>query len=145
MFFALAVLEYFLDQLSKFLILKYLPLEESIPIIKPIIYFHHIQNQGGAFGLFPEYYKFYTLISILVISGMLIYSKKILSLDKGMQIALGLILGAACGNLTDRLRFGGVIDFIDLKFWPIFNLADSALTISIFYISFKMIYLEIKK
>ena len=64
------------------------------------------------------------------------YLKKIKENEKALQIAFGLLLGGAIGNLIDRVLYGAVIDFIDLRIWPVFNIADSSVTISIIFLIF---------
>lgn len=134
-FWFFAFLEILIDQLSKYWILKCLPLGKSFALIKPLLYIHHIQNKGGAFGLFSGFGNFFIIIAALVLLLFIIYQKKIFQLPKALQICLGFVFGGTAGNLIDRIRFGYVIDFIDFKVWPVFNLADTALTISIIYLA----------
>lgn len=134
LFLFIALIEYILDQSSKILIVKFLPLNESLCILKPILYLHHIHNQGGAFGLFSRWENFFVWIAAAVILVLLIFSGKIIRGNLSTQIIAGLILGGVAGNLTDRLRFGYVIDFIDIKIWPVFNVADIGLTLAILWL-----------
>lgn len=134
-FWIFAFLEIILDQTSKFLILKNLSLGESFALINPVVYIHYIQNKGAAFGILPNFGGFFMIIASLVLALFIFFQKKILKLPKSLQVSLGFIFGGTFGNLIDRIRFGYVIDFIDLKFWPVFNLADTALTVSIIYLA----------
>src|SRR3989344_3195921 len=103
-------------------IIKLLIINKTIPL-------NYIQNTGAGFGLFKDSANILIFVSIIAIGLILYYYKKIPENSVSVQIAAGLILGGAIGNLIDRIRLGSVIDFIDLKFWPSFNIADSAITI----------------
>ncbi len=120
-----------LDQATKFLFNNILILNQPNPVINGFLNLTLVHNRGAAFGILKNHLPVFVLTSIFAIA--LIYnnlkkssgSKKI-SLN---DLALGLILSGALGNLIDRLVFGYVIDFIDFRVWPVFNVADSAITI----------------
>ena len=120
-----------LDQLSKFLVRKNFQLNESIPIIKNIFHLTYATNTGSAFSMFQGYNIFFIIFSIVVITAIFYYIKKIKGNEKLMQLALGLLLGGTIGNFIDRIAIGAVTDFIDFRIWPVFNIADSAVTISV--------------
>lgn len=104
-----------------------------------------IKNTGAAFGLFRGQAVIFILISaaaIIFVGFYFIKKRKIMPLsplEKSFLTGLALILGGAAGNLIDRLRFGYVIDFIDLRFWPVFNVADSCITIGAVILFFVII------
>ena len=85
---------------------------------------NYTENTGAAFSLFQGYTFFLILISMLVVFSTLYYFIKIKQPSKKLYISLILILSGTIGNLIDRISLGFVRDFIDLKIWPIFNLAD---------------------
>jgi signal peptidase II len=120
----------FFDQAAKLLVIKSLSLNESIPVLRGIFHISLVHNRGAAFGLLNNQVPVFiaaTLLAIVLIALSLKNSKaNRLSL---YNISLYLILGGALGNLIDRLLFGYVIDFLDFRFWPVFNIADSAITI----------------
>lgn len=95
------------------------------------------RNAGIAFGLLQSFGAFNTLIAIIVVSicfyFLLAQERKIVA------FALALIVGGALSNIFDRLTLGYVRDFIDLKFWPSFNLADSAVTVGISIVVFSIL------
>lgn len=122
----LAVL--FLDQVTKNHILRILTLGESIPIIKNIFHLSLVQNTGIAFGLFQGKGIFFIISAVLIIF-ILIFLLGLEPKNFKLSFPLALILGGAIGNLIDRLRFGFVVDFLDFRVWPVFNIADSAITI----------------
>ena len=129
--FSVAFIIILLDQFTKFLIRKNFQLNESLPIIKNIFHLTYVTNTGSAFGLFKGFNLFFVLFSIIVIAAIFYYLKKIKENDKWMQFAAGLLLGGTIGNLTDRLSLGFVVDFLDFRVWPVFNIADSAVTVSV--------------
>mgnify|MGYP001558711487 CR=1 FL=1 len=126
---SIALIVSLLDQLTKFLIKENLQLNQSIPIIKNILHLTYVTNTGSAFGLFKGLNVFFILFSIIVIIVIFYYLKKIK--EKVLPFSIGLLLGGTIGNLIDRIFYGAVIDFIDFRIWPVFNVADSAVTISI--------------
>ena len=129
--FSTALIIVLLDQLTKFLIRKNLQLNESIPIIKNIFHLTYLKNTGSAFSLFQGYNLFFIIFSVIVIISTFYFIKKIKESQKLMQFAAGLLLGGTLGNLIDRIIYGRVTDFIDFRIWPVFNIADSAVTISV--------------
>lgn len=134
--FSTALIVLLLDQLTKSLIKQNFQLTQSIPIMKNILHLTYVTNTGSAFGLFKKLNIFFIFISIVVIIAIYIYLNKIRNNERLLQFAAGLLLGGTIGNLIDRLIFGHVIDFIDFRIWPVFNVADSAVTTSIILLIF---------
>ena len=129
---ALSSLILILDQISKFYISSALSLGQSIPVIRDIFHISLVYNTGCAFGLFRNQKIFFILLSAAVVFYIIrdLFSHgSRYSLSR--RVALGLILGGAAGNFLDRLRSGYIIDFLDFRVWPVFNLADSAITVGI--------------
>ena len=129
--FSVSLIMIFLDQSAKFLIRKNFQLGQSVPIIKNIFYLTYITNTGSAFGLFKNFNLIFILFSIIVAAAIFYCIKKIRENEKTLQFAVGLLLGGTIGNLIDRIIYGKVTDFIDFRIWPVFNVADSAVTISV--------------
>lgn len=121
------------DQLSKRWITGHLQLGESwnpVPFLRRLMTLTYVTNTGVAFGLFPGGSDLFIGVAILVVIGVLAYS---IHLPQGQwvtQLTMGLILGGTTGNLLDRLVHGHVIDFIDFRVWPVFNVADSAIVVA---------------
>lgn len=131
-----------LDRISKIFFLKILSLGESIPVIENVFHVTLIHNTGIAFGLFKNQGVLFVIIpvvAIFLISVHLFRMRDSREANKTYVFAFSLILAGAIGNLIDRLIFGYVIDFIDLRVWPVFNLADSAITIGASILLFKCI------
>lgn len=117
------------DQFSKYIIRQKMSLAESIPIIKSVFHITYVENRGIAFGLFPQGSSLFIVISLIIILVIIFFERKKVIKSLKERFCLGLILGGALGNLIDRLRFGFVIDFLDFRIWPVFNLADSGVCI----------------
>ncbi len=129
-----------MDRLTKILFSNILQSGESIPVIKRIFHFTLVHNTGIAFGLFRDNgFVFFVIpvIAVVLLGYNLYYYHKIGELDLLYIVGFSLIMGGAIGNLADRIMLGYVIDFIDLRVWPVFNIADSAITIGAVIIMFK--------
>ncbi len=120
-----------LDQLTKFFIRKNFHLNESFPIIKNTLHLTYVTNTGSAFSLFQGFNLFFIVFSVIAIIAILYSIQKIKENEKWIQLSVGLLLGGTVGNLADRLALGSVVDFIDFRIWPVFNIADSAITVSV--------------
>ena len=131
---AFAVL--FLDHLTKFLAIRNIGLNESLPIIEGFFHLTFITNTGTAFGLFKGVNFVFVAFSIAVVAAILYNIKNIKENEKSVQAAVGLLLGGALGNLLDRIVHGFVVDFLDFRIWPVFNIADSAITVSVIMLIF---------
>lgn len=125
----IAALTILIDQLSKYFIVNNLLPGQSIPIIRGFFHFTHTQNIGAAFGILPGRHLLFVIITIISIVLVLIYYFRFKERRIILQVALGLQVGGAVSNLIDRIFKGGVTDFIDFRWWPIFNLADVAIII----------------
>jgi signal peptidase II len=127
---ALAVLG--LDQLSKAMVKAYIPLGASWTPFKgaeKFFSFTHIINRGIAFGLLPEWGDYFLYIGLVVVFFLILYHYRLKGAPPLLYLCFGMQLGGALGNLLDRIRYGYVVDFLDFKFWPVFNVADSFITI----------------
>lgn len=106
-------------------------LHESIPVIENIFHLTYVRNYGAAFGFLVNQRFFFISITLIIIFVLLFIYKQMLKEGIMLQIAWGLGLGGAVGNLIDRVRLGYVIDFLDFRVWPVFNLADSAIVVAV--------------
>jgi len=137
------------DQITKALILQYLPLHHSIPVIEGFFDLTHILNPGGAFGLMADMSVVVRTVVFLFISslavGLILYFY--IKTPPGYALlatGFALIFGGAIGNLIDRVRFGMVVDFLDFYIgkyhWPAFNIADSAITVGLFIFIYHLLF-----
>ena len=125
LFLEVVAVTVFLDQLTKYL----------ISISKPewklsFLQIHFVQNTGAGFGLLKGQMGILAVISAVVVLAVLFLYKKIPQ-HKIPQALFGLFLGGVAGNLIDRVVRHYVVDFIDVGFWPVFNLADTAISVSV--------------
>ncbi|MBX6377075.1 MAG: signal peptidase II [Clostridia bacterium] len=114
------------DVASKAWIRRHFDVGESVPVVPGIFHLTHVRNAGAAFGLLPGG----RLLFLVVTIGVLLAAGYTLWRGTGgrwFRLALGLVMGGAAGNLMDRLRWGTVVDFLDFRVWPVFNLADAAI------------------
>ena len=118
-----------LDRFSKAWIRHHFQLGESRSITS-WFYLTFVQNTGTAFGLFQDNNRVLLMVAFIIL-GALLYGARGLCERGGFWGALGvaLVLGGALGNVMDRLHYGRVIDFLDFRIWPVFNIADSAITV----------------
>jgi signal peptidase II len=127
-----------LDQVSKQLAEYYLAFQIPLPVV-PSFNLTLSYNTGAAFSFLSEaggWQRWFFVILAIIVSGVIfLWMRKLPPEDKWVAIALGLVLGGALGNVIDRIIFGHVIDFIQVYYqqwsWPIFNIADSAISIGV--------------
>ncbi|KJJ85103.1 lipoprotein signal peptidase [Candidatus Omnitrophus magneticus] len=128
--FVIAVpLIYSLDQATKFWIKNILSEGESLPLIKNIFHLTLVYNQGTAFGVLKAYSTFLLFLSGLASLGLIILlTLKHKHMSFLERAGFSFILAGTLGNFTDRLYYGYVVDFLDFRVWPVFNIADSFIT-----------------
>ena len=130
------------DQWSKWLVMSKMVHGESIPIIDRIFYLTYVRNPGAAFGMLPYKTMFFILITIVAILAIAYYFTRISKERIMLKTALTMQVGGAVGNLIDRVRFGYVIDFFDFRIWPVFNVADIAISIGVGMLFWELIRSE---
>ncbi len=137
-----------LDQASKYIILKYLPINSAIEIIKGFFNIVHVRNSGIAFGLLrgngaESISLIITIITMIITGILIIWAIRLKNRDRLLKLSLSLIIGGAIGNIIDRIRLNEVVDFLDFYIgsyhWPAFNVADSAITIGTILLAIKII------
>ena len=145
-FFLIALLVVVADQLSKLWIRSNLLVGQSLFEVGFFQIIRLPPNTGSAFGLFQDQSFALTIVAIVGIAFLLVYAfiiyPRFFPLDNLLgKSALGLILGGTIGNLIDRLRFGGVTDFISIGWWPAFNIADSAIVVGAILFAYSLLLL----
>jgi signal peptidase II len=138
----------FADRITKLFFSDLLAYGESLPVIHNVLHMTLIHNTGIAFGFFKDQGIVFIVIPIiaifLLIFNVYYYRKNNEALSRIYIVSFSLILGGAIGNLIDRIVYGYVIDFIDFHIWPVFNIADSAITIGAIMVAFKCFRLSAK-
>ena len=129
-----------LDQLTKFIVDRTLPLHSSVTVIPGLVDFTHVRNTGAAFGIlnavdFPFKTALIAVIATAALIAVGMYAASLAHHQLVARMGLALIIGGAAGNLIDRLAAGSVVDFVDVywrtyHFWA-FNVADSAITVGV--------------
>jgi signal peptidase II len=118
------------DQATKHLVTSQVRLDESVHVLGPLD-IHRVQNSGIAFGLFSSATSIVTFATALALGWMLVFFARSGARHPVLPAALGLLIGGSASNLVDRVRLGHVTDFLDLGWWPAFNLADSFIVIGV--------------
>ncbi len=127
---AVALAAILADQLTKQIVVAQLEFGESVDVVGPLS-IHHVRNSGIAFGLFSTWASAVTLLTALAVAWMVAYFARAGARHPILPVALGLLIGGSAGNLLDRLRLGHVTDFLDLRYWPAFNLADAFIVVGV--------------
>ena len=126
-----------IDQLTKFLVVNYMTIGQSISVIDNFLYITSHRNEGAACGILQGKMTFFYIVTLVVIGVVILWIRRLdMKKEKLLVIALSLILGGALGNFIDRVMYQHVVDFINTYIFgydfPIFNIADSALCIGVF-------------
>jgi signal peptidase II len=140
---AIAITVLAADQGGKALVLRYLPYQQPrnpIPALFPLAILTHVTNTGAAFGLFPGGSTVFTVIALIFIAAIFVFYRYLPHHLGLVRLSLGLQLGGVVGNLMDRLRFGWVIDFIDLTFCPVFNVADGCIVVGVVVLAYHLLF-----
>ena len=140
-----------LDQASKLLIQRSVPLHQARDVIPGLFAIAHVENRGAAFGLLaslPGASTFFVIISLIAIVLIGAYFHWLKEEEVWTSFCLALVLTGAVGNLIDRFRLGSVVDFLDVHYrglhWPAFNVADSCITIGVLLLALKILWGEKK-
>jgi signal peptidase II len=133
LYYALAILVIILDQASKWAVAKFMEIGETIPIWEGVFHLTSHRNAGAAFGILQNQRWFFIVTTLIVIAGIILYLRRTRANQPLLSAGLAFILGGAIGNFIDRLFFGKVVDFFHFVLidFPIFNVADSAITIGV--------------
>jgi len=143
LFLGLALLVLLADRISKHLVITRLAVGEMwnpVPFLRPFFTVTHVTNTGAAFGLFREYGLLFAVVAVVVVVSIIAFYRFLPPGDVLLNVSLGLQLGGALGNLVDRLVLGSVVDFLDFKLWPVFNVADMALVSGVAMLAFHLLF-----
>lgn len=131
LFYILLIVIVIFDQLTKLWVINNFYPGQSRPIIEGIFHLTYVQNRGAGFGILQGQRLFFIISSLIIIVILIIYryrSERNLLLDIGLSM---IIAGAVGNNLIDRVIKDFVVDFLDFRIWPVFNLADTAIVIGV--------------
>ena len=142
----LAVVVFAADQVTKYLVSTGLSIGQAwMPIdwLVPFLVVRHVRNSGAAFGIFPAAGPIFLGIAVIVVIGIVVYYySRIHTAPMWVRFSIGLMLGGAIGNMIDRVRFGFVVDFIDLGWFPVFNVADSCIVVGVTMLAIYMAFIQ---
>ena len=141
----LIIITIFLDQAVKYYVHANMTVGQSIPIIKDIFHITYVLNPGAAFGILEHKRSFFVIIVFLMLAISYYAYRKINHMDNFLKLGMGLLIGGAIGNLIDRLKTGYVIDFIDFRVWPVFNIADISIVVGVGIIIYFMVFFPEKQ
>jgi len=134
LFYLVAILVFLADQFFKLLTRAKLIPGQSVPAIDGILHFTYVQNTGAAFGFLRDQRPLLVLVGVtisIIIIHFYLRAKKDHVL---LKISLAAILGGSLGNLFDRILLGYVVDYIDFRIFPVFNLSDVAINLGVLFI-----------
>lgn len=117
------------DQALKALVDRLIPAGVSLPLIPPVLFLTNVRNPGIAFSALPGIPLIVPAAIALTLIFLLFYNRDRWADRRTAQRGVALLAGGAIGNLIDRIRLGAVIDYLDVRVWPVFNLADVAITV----------------
>ncbi len=146
-YYLYALLAFILDQVTKWIIVKKVPLGEERPVIGDFFMITSHRNRGAAFGILQDQRWFFIVVTIIVLCGIVWYMQRTIREGKVLlPFALCLLFGGAFGNFVDRALFAEVVDFFQFTFdfnffgkevdyiFPIFNVADSCIVVGVILI-----------
>lgn len=123
----IGILVFVIDQLVKHLVVSTMHLGQSFPVIKGIFHITYVLNPGAAFGMLEHQRWFFIVVALVAVLLGVFFYRKLQQESILMRSGAGLLLGGAVGNLADRIQSGLVVDFLDFRVWPVFNIADIAI------------------
>ena len=118
------------DQLTKWTVSSALGLGDAVELVGPLD-INHVRNSGIAFGLFSQATSVVILLTVAAVAAMVVFYARSAQRHALLPVALGLVLGGSLSNLLDRVRLGYVTDFLDVQYWPAFNLADTFIVVGV--------------
>jgi signal peptidase II len=127
---AVAIAAVVADQLTKHVVASQVALDTDVKVLGPFS-IHHVQNSGIAFGLFARSTAIVIVLTMVAVAWMLGYFYRSGARHPLLPVAVGLLIGGSVSNLADRVRLGHVTDFLDFRWWPAFNLADTFIVIGV--------------
>ncbi len=148
---AVAAIVLIIDQLTKAWVSANIAIHDTRPIIEGFVRLRYTQNSGAAFGLFQGWTGALSVVAVAIIAAIVLSASKMGGNNRASMLAMGLVLGGALGNLADRITLGYVRDFVEVYgphvdwnsavyTWPVFNAADSAITIGVLIVMATLIF-----
>lgn len=131
MVFFISIAVVLLDQMVKRFIMSDMTLGMSIPVWPGIFHITYIQNPGAAFGILAQQRWLFIAVGFLFVCAAIYFRRRLRRESRWLQWGMALLLGGAVGNLIDRILWGNVVDFLDFRVWPVFNIADISIVVGV--------------
>jgi len=128
------------DQISKYIVMSKMDYLQSVTVIPKLLDLTFVMNNGAAFSILQGKVPVFIVITLIFIVAIIIFYYRQPREEKHLRFWLSVLCAGAFGNLTDRIRFGKVVDFFDLHFWPVFNFADMMVVFSVIAIAIIVIF-----
>jgi len=142
LFLLLTLPLYLLDQVTKWLVLRFISTDEFVPVIPGFFYLVQVHNTGAAFGMLKDNNLFFMVLASAALILVGVFARRGAFADAPSRFGAALLVSGVLGNLTDRILHGYVVDFLDVVLpwyghWPAFNVADSAIcaAAALFFVS----------
>ena len=139
LFYVLALVILAIDQIIKYFIHSSMYLGQSIPLLDGIVQLTYVRNTGAAFSLFLGFSPYLIVVGVAAVAAIFYFHFRSSKKDYYLQTALAFILGGSLGNLVDRIVRSYVVDYVDFKFFPVFNFADVMINIGVLLIIIRLI------
>jgi signal peptidase II len=140
LYFLVSLAVFALDRLSKWLVARYFTPGESVTVVPHIFLLTYVENPGGAFGILAHHRDQFVLLGMVLLVVMVAASFYLGRSNLVLNLALAFLTGGVMGNLVDRLHTGYVIDFLDFRVWPVFNLADTFICIGAALLAYMLLF-----
>lgn len=131
LFYAIVIIWLVLDQWTKYYVMNHFMLGESVPVIQDVFHLTYIINRGAAFGMLANQRWVFLAVAVLLLVVYAIYRKKVNNGPLLLRMGTALLISGAVGNGIDRYVLHGVVDFFDIRVWPIFNVADIGICVGV--------------
>ncbi|MGI8608814.1 MAG: signal peptidase II [Candidatus Dormibacteria bacterium] len=138
MLLLVALIVFVLDRVTKIAVQHNLALGEHVSVVGDLLWIDHSQNTGIAFSLATSFSSIVFVFDIGAILFILYLARRVPRTEPWMRLGLGLVLGGAIGNVVDRVLAGSVTDFIDFRVFPVFNVADSAISVGAILLAWRL-------
>lgn len=136
----IAVVVILLDQLVKYNVQTQMMPGMSIPVIDNIFHITYVLNPGAAFGIMEHQTSFFIAVALAMVVAVIYFYPRLPVGCRLLRVGIGLHVGGAAGNVIDRVKTGYVVDFLDFRVWPVFNIADMAIVGGVALIVYSTLY-----
>lgn len=138
----LAIAIVIIDQGIKYYVQSHMTLGMSIPVINGVFHITYILNPGAAFSILENQTTLLVAVTVGMLVALTYYYRHIAAGPWLLRLGVGLLVGGAIGNLIDRVTTGYVVDFLDLRIWPVFNFADVAIVTGVSCLMYTLLFLS---